>query len=164
MAFAHVDDAVRLGGIEANHGALPDLQCLQRRSAAAVRRRQIGRPDFGRQVVLRQRCGHARDEIAAIGLIVGMLELAAAAFREMLAGRLLVMGTEASAPSSSTASPGTPNGTWRPLGVTPSPRAAIRTITSFTARDGAGDRPSQVVGDQSGPGDLGGTAVQPDAG
>ena len=35
-----------------------------------------------------------RNEIAAIGLIVGMLELAAAAFREMAAWRLLVMRAE----------------------------------------------------------------------
>lgn len=52
------------------------------------------RPDFGREVVLGKPDLHARHEIAAIGVIVGMLELAPAAFRKVPAGRLLVMWTE----------------------------------------------------------------------
>jgi hypothetical protein len=47
--------------------------------------------DLGGEVVLRQ-CGlDTRDEIAAIGSVVRVLQLAAAAFREMTAGRLLMM-------------------------------------------------------------------------
>jgi hypothetical protein len=34
---------------------------------------------------------NTRDEVFAIDLVIGMLELAAAALREMAAGRLLVM-------------------------------------------------------------------------
>ena len=47
-----------------------------------------------------------------------------------------------------TASPGTPNGTWRPLAVTPSPRAAMRTISSFiSAGERLRDCLGEIVGD-----------------
>ena len=55
------------------------------------RRRQMRLADLGRQPVLGQRGLDPRDQIAAIGLVVGVLELAAAAFGEMTARRLLVM-------------------------------------------------------------------------
>ena len=47
--------------------------------------------DLGLQPMLGQRRLNPAYEIAAIGLVVGMLELAAAAFREMAARRILVM-------------------------------------------------------------------------
>src|SRR4029079_13994075 len=50
--------------------------------------------NFGRKIVLRERRLDPRDEIAAIGVIVGVLELAAGALREMAARRLLVVGPE----------------------------------------------------------------------
>src|SRR5690348_11934730 len=49
------------------------------------------RPNLGREGVLRQRRLDARDEIAAIGFVVGMLQPASAAFGEVTARRLLVM-------------------------------------------------------------------------
>ena len=49
--------------------------------------------DLGRELVLRKRRLHARYQIAAIRLVVGMLELASAAFGEMAAGRLLMVRT-----------------------------------------------------------------------
>jgi hypothetical protein len=50
--------------------------------------------DFRGQIVLRQGGLDARCQIAAIRLIVGVLELAPAAFWEMSARRLLVMRSE----------------------------------------------------------------------
>src|SRR5579884_215121 len=91
MALPHVDNAVRLLGIEAERCALADFQRAQRRPPAAVGRGQMGVADLGGESLLRQRAPHSRDEIAAISLVIGMLELAAAAFREMAARRLLVM-------------------------------------------------------------------------
>ena len=49
------------------------------------------RQDLGREVVLRERRLDARDEIAAIGFIIGVLELTPAAFGEVTARRLLVV-------------------------------------------------------------------------
>ena len=43
MAFAHVDDLVRLLGVEPEHRPLPHLHRPQRRPAPAVRRRQMRR-------------------------------------------------------------------------------------------------------------------------
>lgn len=43
------------------------------------------------QIVLGQRGPDPRNEIAAIGLVVGMLELASTAFRKVPARRVLVM-------------------------------------------------------------------------
>jgi hypothetical protein len=91
MAFAHVDDLVGFGGIEADHRAFSDLQRSQRRPPPAPRWRQIWFADLGPQTMLRQRRLNSANEIAAIGHVVGMLELAAAAFREMTARRILVM-------------------------------------------------------------------------
>src|SRR6185503_14061483 len=51
-------------------------------------------PDLRLKPVLRKGRLHARDEIAAIRLVVGVLELATAALREVAARRLLVMRTE----------------------------------------------------------------------
>ncbi len=59
--------------------------------------------------VLGERRLDARDEIGAVGLVVGMLELAAAAFGEVTAWRRLVVGPRTSVPSSSRVSPGTAN-------------------------------------------------------
>ena len=47
--------------------------------------------DCRREIVLRQRCLDPRHEIAAIHLVVGMLELAPAALGEVSARRFLVM-------------------------------------------------------------------------
>lgn len=43
------------------------------------------------EIVLRQCCLDTRDQIAAIGIVIGVLELAPAAFRKVAAGRLLVV-------------------------------------------------------------------------
>lgn len=48
-------------------------------------------PNLGLQTVLRERGLDPAHEIAAICLVVSMLELAAAALREMAARRLLMM-------------------------------------------------------------------------
>ena len=47
--------------------------------------------DLRLETVLGQRCLDPRNEIAAIGLVVGMLKLASAALGEVTAGRFLVM-------------------------------------------------------------------------
>ena len=46
---------------------------------------------LGGEAMLRERRLHPRHEVAAIGLVIGVLELASAAFREVTARRLLVM-------------------------------------------------------------------------
>jgi len=43
------------------------------------------------QAVLRKRRLDPRDEVSTIGLVVGVLELASAAFREMTARRILMV-------------------------------------------------------------------------
>ena len=93
-----------------------------------------------------------------------MLELAAAAFGEVAAWRLLVMraGCERAVVEQGVARHA--EGTCRPLSVTPSPRAAMRTI-ELVHRGGerlgiAAARSSAII---CGPGDLRGTTVQPDA-
>jgi hypothetical protein len=52
------------------------------------------RPDFGFEFMLRERSFDPRYEISAIGIVVRVLELAAAAFREVAAGWLLVVLAE----------------------------------------------------------------------
>ena len=47
--------------------------------------------DFGGEAMLGERSLDPRNEIAAKGLVIDMLQLAPAAFREMTAGRFLVM-------------------------------------------------------------------------
>ena len=47
--------------------------------------------DLGREVVLRERGLDAADEIAAIGVIIRLLQLAPATFGKMPARRLLVV-------------------------------------------------------------------------
>src|SRR5688572_24945511 len=47
--------------------------------------------DFGRDAVLVERAFHPRHQIAAIGIVVGMLQLAAAALGKVAARRHLVM-------------------------------------------------------------------------
>ena len=65
---------------------------LQRRPAAAARRREMGREDLGRRHALRGERGAIRSvEVVGIGRIVDMLELAAAAFGEVPAGRDLMV-------------------------------------------------------------------------
>ena len=137
VVLAHVDDPVRLLGIEAEHRRPAPASAPR----SVARRRLFGGDRCGGRIsgveaVLRQRGLDPRHQIAAIGLVIGMLQLAAAAFGKMTAWRHLVMRAEGQRPVVEHASPGTPNGTWRPLAVTPSPRAAIRTISSFTAGRG----------------------------
>jgi hypothetical protein len=91
MAFAHVDDPVRHFGVEADEDALPGLKHLERRAAAATRRRQVRQANFRSQSVLGKRRLNAGNQIAAIDFIVGVLELTSAAFREVAARRLLVV-------------------------------------------------------------------------
>jgi hypothetical protein len=50
-------------------------------------------PDLGRQLVLRERGFDSRAEIAAVRVIVDMLQLAPAAVREVTAWRLLMVRT-----------------------------------------------------------------------
>jgi hypothetical protein len=94
VAFSHVDDPVRLLGVEAANGPLPDFQRPKRCPATAVRWGQMRFATLGREPVLHQRRFDARSKIRAVRIVIGMLELAAAAFRKMAARRLLVMGTE----------------------------------------------------------------------
>ena len=51
------------------------------------------RADLGRETVLRERGFDARNKIAAIRVVVGMLQLAPAAFGKVTARRLLVVWT-----------------------------------------------------------------------
>ena len=51
-------------------------------------------PNFCLQIMLGQRRLDAGNEVAAIGFIVGMLQLAAPAFGKMATGRLLVVGSK----------------------------------------------------------------------
>ncbi len=69
----------------------PTFSARKRRAAAAVRRRQMRLADLGLQRMLRQRGLDARDEVAAIGVVVDVLELTPAAFGKVTARRLLVM-------------------------------------------------------------------------
>jgi hypothetical protein len=87
VALAHVDDPVAGLGVEAERSApLPS----QRGPAAAVRRRDVRWQDVGcRHPLSRQRREDPVTKEAGIGLVVDMLELAAAAFGEVAAGRLL---------------------------------------------------------------------------
>lgn len=50
--------------------------------------------DLGREIVLGERGFDPRHQIAAISLVVGMLQLATAAFREVAARRLLMVRPE----------------------------------------------------------------------
>ena len=165
MALAHVDDPVRHFRVEPDERRpAPTFNAL-----SVARRRLFGGDRCGGRIsvaaLLGERGFDPRHEIAAIGLIVGMLELAAAAFGEMPAWRFLVMRAGRQRAVVEHASPGTPNGTWRPLGVTPSPRAAMRTIGSFIAeRERLGNRFDEIVGDHLRPGDFGSAPVQPDGG
>jgi hypothetical protein len=57
MTFAHVDDALRPRGIEADDDGLAGDDRPQRRPAAAARRREVRLPDVGFQPVLDKRAG-----------------------------------------------------------------------------------------------------------
>jgi len=92
VALVHVDDPVRFFRVEADDRDLPDLQRFQRRAPPRTRRRQMRFANIGFEGVLGERGFDPRDEIAAVGGIVGMLQLAPAAFREMPARRFLVVG------------------------------------------------------------------------
>ena len=85
---------MRFGGVETEGDSLPYLQGSQSRTATAPGRREVRFANFGRQVVLRQRRLDPRLQLAAIRLVVGVLELTPATLREMPAGRLLMMRTE----------------------------------------------------------------------
>ena len=105
--------------------------------------------DLGLQAVLGQRAVDPRDQIAAIGLVVGMLELAAAAFGKVTAWRHLVVrpGRERAVVEQRVAR-ARRTATWRPLAVTPSPRAAMRTIGSLIKqRERRGNGCDEIVGD-----------------
>src|SRR5690348_17861155 len=91
MALVHVDDTVRLFGVEPDDCALSYFQRPQSRTTSGVWRRQMRCPNLGREAVLGERSFDARNKISAIGFVVRVLQLAAAAFREMTAGRLLMM-------------------------------------------------------------------------
>src|SRR5438270_7591701 len=91
MAFVHVDDAVRHLGIEADKHAGCSLQRFQGGTPAAARRRQVRLAHLRRQSMLLQRRLDPGGQVAAIRLIVGVLELASAAFGKMPARRLLMM-------------------------------------------------------------------------
>ena len=90
MALAHVDDAVAAGLVEADQDPPARLQRPKRRAAAGARRRQMRRADFRLQPMLGQRAGDPGNAIIGIGRVGQMLELAAAAFREVAAWRALV--------------------------------------------------------------------------
>src|SRR5580765_6036735 len=91
MTLVHVDDPVRHLGVEADQSAATRLADLQRGPAPAPRRRQVGRPNFSLDPMLHKRALDPRNEIIAIGLVIDVLQLAAAAFRKMAARWLLMM-------------------------------------------------------------------------
>ena len=91
MVLPHVDDAMRLGGVETDDRALPDLQRAQGRSSAAVRRRKVRLADLRLQPMLGKRRRHTGDEVAPIGFVIDMLKLAASAFRKVTAWRHLMV-------------------------------------------------------------------------
>ena len=142
---------------------------LQRGAAAAARRRQMRRADFRDRHALRgERAGHAIDQIVAIGVVIDMLELAAAAFGEMAARRRCVM--RARRHRAVRVDRVARRGQRRRSGRLRSPRRRARrcgrSIASLTGirearRAGAA---IEIVGDQSRPGALRRAAVQPDAG
>src|SRR5688572_2621477 len=98
MTFAHVHDPMRLLGVEADDSPIPDLQRLQRRPSPRAWRRQVRLADFSFEPMLGQRRFDPGYEVAAIGGVVGMLELASAAFGEVPARRFLVVRTECERP------------------------------------------------------------------
>jgi hypothetical protein len=125
VAFAHVDDAVARLGVEAERPAAPLLSEARRRLFGGER---WAAPDAPARDALRgERRGDPVDEVGGIGLVVDMLELAAAAFREMTAGRRLAVRARArrrrrprpDRPARSAARSGR-------SAVTPSPRAGQR--------------------------------------
>ncbi len=87
VTLAHVDDGVAARRGEADQPALG----VQRRTAAGARGREIGRPDGGGQPLRVERGGDTVGDEARVAGVVEVLELAAAADREMAAGRRLVM-------------------------------------------------------------------------
>src|SRR4249919_423093 len=92
MALQHVDDAVTTRLIEAGQHFTASLQGPERCASPGAWRRQMRRPDLGLQAVLGQRACYPRRTIVSIGGIRQMLQLAAAACREMAARRLPVAG------------------------------------------------------------------------
>ena len=81
-----------------------------------------------------ERADDAVGDERGIAGVVEMLELAPAAFREMTAGRLLMMRAGLDAAVVRSMSPGAANAAWRPSAVMPSPRAATRTIVLVAAQ------------------------------
>ena len=93
MALAHVDDAMRLFGVEADDGALPYPKRTQASAPAGAWRRQMRRSDVRLQFMLRQRVRNPRNEITAVGVVIGMLKLTSAAFGKVTAWRHLMVRT-----------------------------------------------------------------------
>jgi hypothetical protein len=89
MALVHVDDPVAALRVEAEQHLLTATLRLQRRAAAAVRRRDMRREDIGRVQPLRRK--GTGDPLAQVGpkrLVIDLLDLAAAAFGKVPARRL----------------------------------------------------------------------------
>ncbi len=121
----------------------PHLQRPQRCAAAASGRRKMWLADFGGQLVLRKRSFDARDQISAIGLIIRVLKLATAALVEMAARRLLVMRSRRQRAIFEQGVSRHAKGDVAAAIITPSPRAAMRTISfvhkSASRRNGLGE-------------------------
>src|SRR5687767_1704877 len=88
MAFPHVHDPVRAFLAKPEHRAGSDLLTVECGAAAAARGREMGRVDDpSREALPRRGKDHPlANELGERGL-VEVLELAAAAFREMATGR-----------------------------------------------------------------------------
>ena len=142
---------------------LPALSARRVARRRLLRRRQMRLADLGRQVVLGQRALDPRDEIAAIGVIVGMLELAAAAFGKMAARRLLVMRRHRPARRRrARRRPG--RRTARGGRLASRRRRAPQSERSLRSQQGERlrNRRGKIVGDHRWPGDLRRAAVEPD--
>ncbi len=90
MAFVHVDDLVRGGGVEADQHAASCPPRAQARPAARARGRQIGQAELGRKPVLGERAGDPAGAKIGISRVGEVLELAPAAFGKVTAWRQLV--------------------------------------------------------------------------
>ena len=162
----------RMSTMRCDFAALKPMHRARPPSApAGVARRRVrggdrcGGADLGRQAVLRQRAGDPRD---ADSRDRPRRRHAGAGSRRIRESDGMAApggaGPARALPSSSSGRPGPRTATWRPLAVTPSPRAAMRTIGSLTGGERGGNGRDQIVGDHRRPGDLGGAAVQPDRG
>ena len=101
MAFAHVHDLVGSFGIKPDQDAATGFQCPQSRTPAALRRRQMRVADRRLEPMLRKRAGDPIDQVASVGSICDVLELAATAFGKAAARRRLVAGSRNAVPEQS---------------------------------------------------------------